>query len=235
MKWRGISEKPISGPAHIPLKQRLLEIKAGIAQYVRADNQAIHERAIQELADAGIAQRILPLGAKAPEFTLPDQNGQQVSSAELLRKGPLVISFFRGRWCPFCVAEIEALRDARRNIEEAGANLIAISPMQVRHTFFMADQHKLGFPVLSDAGNDVARKFGLVYRVPDYQKQLYRSVFVNLPHLNGDESWELPLPATYVLGRDETVLFAFASANYMERAAPAEAIAAIALGISKPT
>lgn len=228
MKWRGVSEKPSAASASdIPLKQRLLEIKGGIAQYVRADNQAINERAIQELTDAGIAQRILPLGAKAPEFVLPDQNGDRVSSSELLSKGPLVINFFRGRWCPFCVAEIEALRDARRNIEEAGANLIAISPMQVRHNFFMADQHKLGFPVLSDAGNDVARKFGLVYRVPNYQKQLYRSVFVNLPHLNGDESWELPLPATYVAGRDGMVLFAFASADYMERPEPSDVVAVL--------
>lgn len=229
MKWRGVSEKPNPAPADIPLKQRLLEIKAGIAQYVRADNQSINERAIRDLADAGLAQRILPVGAKAPEFSLPDQHGKTVSSLELLTHGPLIISFFRGRWCPFCVAEIESLRDAWRYIEDAGAKLVAISPMEVRHNFFMADQHQLGFPVLSDARNGVARKFGLVYRVPDYQKQLYRSVFVNLPHLNGDESWELPLPATYIIDRDGTILFAFASANYMERAEPEDAIAA-ALG-----
>jgi peroxiredoxin len=224
MKWRGVSEKSVAAAADIPLKQRLLEIKAGIAQYVRADNQSINERAIAELTQSGIAERILPVGAKSPAFSLPDQRGNQVSSAELLTHGPLIISFFRGRWCPFCVAEIESWRDARRYIEDAGAKLVAISPMLVRHNFFMADQHKLSFPVLSDAGNQVARKFGLVYRVPDYQKQLYRSVFVNLPHLNGDDSWELPLPATYAIDRDSTILFAFASANYMDRAEPGEVI-----------
>jgi peroxiredoxin len=228
MKWRGVSEKTaIPASTYVPLGQKLLEIKAGIAQYVRPDNQSINERAIRELTDSGIAEKILPIGANAPEFRLLDQNGNQVSSAELLSKGPLVISFFRGRWCPFCVAEIESLRDVLPHIENAGASLIAISPMQVRHNFFMADQHRLHFPVLSDSGNQVARKFGLAYRVPDYQKQLYRSVFVNLPHLNGDDSWELPLPATYVIGRDGNVLFAYASANYMERAEPADVLAAL--------
>jgi len=229
MKWRGLSEKTVpasSGPG-VPLRDKLLEIKAGIAQYVRPDNQAINERAIRELTDSGIAEKILSVGAKAPEFVLMDQNGNRVSSADLLAKGPIIINFFRGRWCPFCVAEIESLRDAWRYIEDAGASLIAISPMQVRHNFFMADQHKLSFPVLSDAGNVVARQFGLAYRVPDYQKQLYRSVFVNLPHLNGDESWELPLPATYVVGRDGNVLFAYASANYMERAEPADVLSSL--------
>jgi peroxiredoxin len=228
MKWRGVSEKPaVPSAIDIPLCEKLLEIKAGIAQYVRPDNQAINDRVIRELTDSGIAQDIFPVGAKAPEFTLPDQNGNEVSSASLLGQGPLIISFFRGRWCPFCVAEIESWREWLPRVQDAGAILIAISPMQVRHNFFMADQHKLSFPVLSDAGNAVARKFGLAYRVPDYQKQLYRSVFVNLPHLNGDESWELPLPATYAIGRDGQVLFAYASADYMERAEPADVIAAL--------
>ena len=228
MKWRGVPEKTVAAsPVDVPLKQRLTDIKAGIAQYVRPDNQAINERSVQELRDSGIAQQMLPAGAKAPEFTLPDQHGKPVSSAELLSKGPLVISFFRGRWCPFCVAEIEAWRDHSLQIQAAVASLVAISPMQVRHNFFMADQHKLGFPVLSDSANQVARKFGLVYRVPEYQKQLYRSVFVNLSHLNGDESWELPLPATYVINGNRTVLYAFASTNYMERAEPEDVIAAL--------
>ena len=228
MKWRGVSEKAaVPSPIDVPLREKLMEIKAGIAQYVRPDNQAINERAIRELTDSGIAQNILPVGANAPEFTLPDQNGNQLSSLSLLAKGPLIISFFRGRWCPFCVAEIEAWREWLPSVHDAGGHFVAISPMQVRHNFFMADQHKLNFPILSDAGNQVAHKFGLAYGVPDYQKQLYRSVFVNLPHLNGDDSWELPLPATYVIGRDGNVLFAYASANYMERAEPADALAVL--------
>lgn len=217
MKWRGLSTEKDGARPGISLAQRLMEIRAGIAQYVRPENQAINERAVAELEASGIAERILPVGAKAPEFTLPDQNGKMVSSAELLSHGKLIIDFYRGRWCPFCVTELETYRDMYEEIKASGAQLVAISPQTVKHSAFTADQHKLRFPVLSDAGNKVARQFGLVYRVPAYQEQLFRSVFINLPLTNGDESWELPLPATYVIGQDGIVLFAQAFADYMKR------------------
>jgi peroxiredoxin len=92
----------------------------------------------------------------------------------------------------------------------------------VQQSFFMADQHKLRFPLLSDPGNEVARQFGVVYRVPDYQEALYRRVFINLPFTNGDQSWELPIPATYILDRDRSVLYASANADYTERPEPSE-------------
>ncbi len=217
MKWRGLSTEKDNGRPGVSLAQRLMEIKAGIAQYVRPENQAINERAIAELEASGVAERILPVGAKAPEFTLPDQNGKMVSSVELLSRGKLIIDFYRGRWCPFCVTELETYRDMSEDIRASGASLVAISPQTVKHSAFTADQHKLRFPVLSDAGNKVARQFGLVYRVPAYQEQLFRSVFINLPLTNGDESWELPMPATYAIGSDGTVLYANAFADYTMR------------------
>src|SRR4051812_15985846 len=217
MKWRGLSTEQDGVRPGVSLEQRLMEIKAGIAQYVRPENQAINERATEELKASGLADRILPMGAKAPDFTLPDQNGRPVALSELLARGQVVIDFYRGRWCPFCVTELETYRDLLGEIEEAGATLIAISPQMVRHSAFTADQHKLRFPVLSDEGNKVARQFGLVHRVPEYQEQLFRSVFINLPKSNGDESWELPLPATYVIDRDGTVIYAEAFADYTQR------------------
>jgi peroxiredoxin len=217
MKWRGISTEHDGVRPGVSLQQRLMEIKAGVAQYVRPENQAINKRAIAELESSGIVDRILPVGAKAPEFSLPDQNGKIVSSAEVLADDRLVVNFYRGRWCPFCVTELETYRDLYAEIGKTGATLVAISPQVVRHSAFTADQHKLRFAVLSDEGNKVARQFGLVYRVPEYQEQLFRSVFINLPKTNGDESWELPLPATYVIDRDGTVLFAKAFADYTLR------------------
>ena len=217
MKWRGLSTEKDGVRPGVSLAQRLMEIKAGIAQYVRPENQAINERAVAELEASGIADRILAVGAKAPEFTLPDQNGKMVSSAEVRAHGRLVVDFYRGRWCPFCVTELETYSDMYEDIRASGALLVAISPQTVKHSAFTADQHKLRFPVLSDTGNEVARQFGLVYRVPAYQEQLFRSVFINLPLTNGDESWELPLPATYVIGQDERVLFAQAFADYTQR------------------
>ncbi|MCU1286677.1 MAG: hypothetical protein JWO13_3027 [Acidobacteriales bacterium] len=224
MKWRGISAEHDGVRPGVSLQQRLMEIKAGIAQYVRPESQAINERGVAELEASGMVGRILPVGAKAPEFTLPDQNGKMFSSAEVLAKGPLVIDFYRGRWCPFCVTELETYRDLYAEIRDTGATLVAISPQLVRHSAFTADQHKLRFPVLSDEGNKVARQFGLVYRVPEYQEQLFRSVFINLPKTNGDESWELPLPATYVIDRDGTVLYAKVFADYTQRPEVEEAL-----------
>ena len=110
-------------------------------------------------------------------------------------------------------------------IREAGAELVAISPQTVPQAFFMADQHRLRFPLLSDPHNEVARKFGLVYRVPEDQQALYRRTFVNLPHANGDESWELPIPATFVVERDGTISYASANADYTDRPEPLEILA----------
>jgi peroxiredoxin len=220
LKWRGLSTEQDSARPGVSLAQRLMEIKAGIAQYVRPENQAINERAVAELESSGIVERTLPIGAKAPEFTLPDQHGKMVSSADLLAKGKLIINFYRGRWCPFCVTELETYRDMYEEIKAPGTQLVAISPQTVKHSAFTADQHKLRFPVLSDAGNKVTRQFGLVYRVPEYQENLFRSVFINLPLANGDESWELPLPATYVIDSDGTVSYAKAFADYTIRPEP---------------
>jgi peroxiredoxin len=221
MKWRSLEESEINVDAR-SLREQLAERKQLIARYVPAETQTIHGRVVSELRQRGIAEHILPVAAKAPSFELSDHNGRLVSSSGLLAKGRLAICFFRGRWCPFCVGQLEAMNLFLPQIEDAGASLIAISPQTVQQSFFMADQHKFRFSLLSDQGNKVARQFGLVYRVPEYQQQIYRRAFVNLPFANGDDSWELPIPATYILDRDGTVLYASANADYTERAEPAE-------------
>ncbi len=221
MKWRG-SNPELTTPAYVTLRARLEEITANTRQYVPAEKLAITGRAIEELRRAGVAGRTLAVGAKAPEFELADGDGKVFRSAEALAKGRLVVSFYRGRWCPYCVAELESLRDIVPQVEAARASLVAISPQTRKQSYFTADQHQLRFPVLSDPGNAVARQFGLVYRLPEGLEGLYRAIFINLPLANGDQSWELPIPATYVLERDGTVLFAFADVDHRKRAEPAE-------------
>ncbi|MGH9669653.1 MAG: peroxiredoxin-like family protein [Terriglobales bacterium] len=221
MKWRG-SNPEVQAPAYVTLRARLEEIQANTRLYVPAGKLAITERAIEELRRAGIAERVLPVGAKAPEFELVESNGKLFHSAEALARGRLVLSFYRGRWCPYCVAELESLQAVLPQIQQAGASLVAISPQTPKHSGFTADQHQLRFPILSDPGNQVARQFGLVYRLPQELEQLYRSIFINLPNSNGNQSWELPLPATYILERDGAVLYVFADADHMRRAEPAE-------------
>jgi peroxiredoxin len=220
MKWRSLEES--NEVDFRPLREIYAERKALIEKYVPKETRDIHARVVAELNAGGLAERALPVGAKGPAFELRDHNGKLVSSAELLRKGRLVICFIRGRWCPFCVGQMEAMNVIVPELQQAGASLVAISPQTVQQSFFMHDQHKLRFPLLSDAGNEVARQFGLAYEVPDYQREVYRRAFVNLPFANGDESWELPIPATFILARDGTVLAAWANPDYTERPEPAE-------------
>jgi len=224
MKWRSLDESA-PGTDTRPLREIFAERKELIAQYVPAAAREVHARAIAELKACGLAEKSLSVGAIAPAFSLSDHKDQQVLSAELLARGRLAVCFFRGRWDPFCCGQMEAMNRALPQIEAAGAALVAISPQTVKQSFFMADQHALRFPLLSDAGNAVARQFGLVYRVPDEQKAIYQRAFINLPLANGDESWELPVPATYILGRDGRVLLRSANEDYTERPEPDEIVA----------
>jgi peroxiredoxin len=221
MKWRSLEESARGTDAR-SLREIFAERKAKIAQYVAAETLAVHAGVTADLKTRGLAAKSLAVGSRMPEFSLPDQNGKTVSSAELLPRGRLVVCFFRGRWDPFCCGQMEAMNRVLPGIEDSGGSLVAISPQTVKQSFFMADQHGLGFPLLSDAGNQVARQFGLVYRVPSDQESIYRRAFINLPLTNGDESWELPIPAAYLVERDGTVVFAYANEDYMERAEPAE-------------
>jgi peroxiredoxin len=223
MKWRSLEESA-QGSDTRALRDIYADRKELIAQYVPAEAQAIHARAVAELKDKHLTQQILPVGAKAPVFELPDHDGKIVSSTDLLANGRLVVIFFRGRWCPFCVGQMESMNLVIPAILDAGASLVAISPQTVQQSFFMRDQHKVRFSLLSDAGNQVARQFGLTYRVPEYQEAIYRRAFVNLPFTNGDASWELPIPATFILESDGTVVSAAANEDYTERPEPAEIV-----------
>jgi peroxiredoxin len=224
MKWRSLEEVG-PGVDVRSLREIFAERKEMIAKYVPADTQAVHARAVSQLKALRLGAQALPVGAQTPTFRLSDQDGKIVSSAELLAGGRLVICFIRGRWCPFCVGQVEAMNLVVSAIEEVGATLVAVSPQTVKQAYFMHDQHKLRFPLLVDAANNLARQFGLVYRVPPEQEVVYRRAFVNLPFVNGDSSWELPIPATYVIERDGTVLWASVNEDYTERPEPDEILA----------
>ncbi|HYL14920.1 MAG TPA: peroxiredoxin-like family protein [Terriglobales bacterium] len=227
MKWRSLEESK-AGTDTRSLRERYAERKALIAQHVPSETQAVHERVIAELKGSGVAGRALPVGAQAPAFELKDQDDRTISSLDLLGSGRLVVCFFRGRWCPFCVGQMEAMNAVFPWIEQAGASFLAISPQTVKQSFFMADQHNLQFPLLSDGRNQVARQFGLVYRVPEEQQAICQRVFINLPFVNGDDTWELPIPATYILERDSTVSYASVDPDYTERPEPTEIVRKLA-------
>jgi len=204
----------------MPLQNQLDEITSNTRQLVQPERLAVSERFVEELLLSGAESKVLPVGATAPAFELLDYTGKLVRSSDLLALGPLILNFFRGRWCPYCSTELEAWRDAQQEIQARGAFLVAISPQTVRHNDFTADQHALSYPVLSDPGCQVAASFGLVYTVPPSMQKHYRSILVNIPFINGEDSWRLPLPATFAIAQNGTILYAEANADFRTRPEP---------------
>lgn len=204
------------------------DFKAGKAPYFAPPEiHPIMERATAQLIASGQASRALKAGDKAPVFTLTDPEGAPVPSEELLAQGPLIVSFYRGVWCPYCNMELQALEEAVPAFREAGASVVAISPQNAVNSRKSVRTNKLSFPILSDTHNDVAAAFGLRFALPDYLVDLYKQLKNDLPAFNGDASWTLPMPARYVIGQDGTILYAEVNPDYTHRPEPSEMLPAL--------
>ena len=213
------------------LQEQLDTITSNTRKVVQPERLAITDRAVQHLLDRGVESRLLPVGSKAPSFALQDAaSGKLVRSEDLLAVAPLIVKFFRGRWCPYCMTELEAWQRLYPEVRERGALLAAISPQTRRQNDFAVQQHGLQFPVLTDAGATVAEKFGITYLVPEAMRLHYRSILINIPFINGDQgenTWRLPLPATFLVRQDGTVAFAEAHADHRVRPDPVDVLAVI--------
>lgn len=205
------------------------DFRAGKPPYnVSPELVATMDRATDELIASGLAGRSLGAGDAAPVFTLEGPDGELVSSSDLLARGPLVISFYRGVWCPYCNLELQALQDALPSFRALGAELVAISPQTKANSRKSIRQNGLAFPILSDPGNAVADAFGLRFAMPDYLVALYRDVLRNdLPAINGDASWTLPMPGRFVVGQDGVILYAEVNPDYTRRPEPHELLPAL--------
>jgi peroxiredoxin len=187
--------------------------------------KAIMDQATADLVKSGLADRAIHKGQKAPDFTLPDAQGHPVKLSDLLKKGKVVLTFYRGGWCPFCNRQLESYQAHLAEIHAKGAELVAVSPQTPDATVSTAEKDALTFPVLSDVGNKVARTYGLVFKVPDGVIQIYTHFGVDLDKRNGDASHELPMPATYIIDRDGTIKLSYVQADYKNRL-PVEALLA---------
>jgi len=179
-------------------------------------------RATAELIASGAARRALKAGDKAPFFALKDPDGRTVASSEMLARGPLVVSFYRGAWCPYCNMELQALQEALPAFRELGAGLVAISPQNAVNSRKSIRTNGLDFPILSDPGNETAAAFGLRYAMPDYLIELYKNLKNDLPAFNGDTSWTLPMPGRFVIGRDGVIRYAEVNPDYTRRPEPSD-------------
>jgi peroxiredoxin len=184
-------------------------------------------RADLDLAASGISQRALKAGDRAPDFTLPDARGGPLRLKNLLATGPVVLSFYRGSWCPYCNLELRALQQALPEITRLGAKLVAVSPQTPDESLSTAEKNALAFPVLSDLGSGAAKAFGIAYDLAEELRPIYTRFGHALPDKNGDESWVLPIPATYVIDKDGTIALAFVDVDYRSRLEPAEILAAL--------
>jgi len=197
------------------------DFKAGKPPYnAPAEIHPIMERATAELIASGAASKALKVGDKAPLFTLKDPDGHPVSSADLLANGPLVLTFYRGVWCPYCNMELQALQDFLPTLQDAGASLVAISPQIAANSRKSVRTNGLEFPILSDTHNEVAHAFGLRFELPDYLIELYKNLRNDLPTFNDDPSWTLPMPARYVIGQDGVIRYAEVNPDYTQRPEP---------------
>jgi len=184
-------------------------------------------RALEELIASNIAEKLLKVGAVAPAFSLPDEHGKTVSSVELLAVGPIVVTFFRGGWCPYCNLDLQAIEEVRPVIEKTGARLVAISPQTAANSRRATIQSKLGFPILTDKGNEVAAQFGLRFTMPSDLIDLYKHFGVDLPTINGEPSWTLPIPARFIIRGNNQISYAEANPDYTHRPEPAELLPAL--------
>lgn len=209
------------------LKTELENFQKEMLPQIPADNLKVFQETTQRLVESGIAERSLRVGDTIPEFSLPDQEGKTVSSRDLLNSGPLVISFYRGGWCPYCNLEVHALQKILPEIKALGGQLIGISPELPEKIEATAEKHSADFPLLGDLGNKAAKQFGLVFSLAEELRPIYKQFGIDIPAHNGDESYELPIPATYVIDKDGFIIDCYVDADYTKRMEPAAVIASL--------
>lgn len=209
------------------LQQAINEKNAQMAGMMPPEVKQLLQQKAEELAARHLETNAIKLGDTAPDFTLPNALKVAVNLAKLLTHGPVVLSFYRGAWCPYCNLEVQALQQMNHKFKELGASLVAISPQTPDHTLNFVEKAKLDFEVLSDVGNQVSRRFGLTYILDPELRPIYLSFGLDIPMHNGDDSWELPFPATYLIDRQGKVRFCFVESDYRKRAEPADLLHAL--------
>lgn len=206
------------------LLEQIQEMQKGFMEQVSEENLKIMQSATEKLIKSGIVEKCLKEGDKMPAFSLPNAKNETVSSDTMLSKGSLVINFYRGGWCPYCNLELRAFQEVLPEIIDLGAQLVAISPNLPDKSLSSIEKYSLTFEVLSDIGNKISRQFGLVFTLDAQLQPLYKQFGIDISVFNGDESYELPIPATYVVNSDGIIKLAFVDADYTKRLDPNEVI-----------
>ena len=204
------------------LKNDIDEFKSTFLPQIPGQLRNTMDKAQQALKDSRIAERALAAGNDAVDFTLPNARGEQVSSEALRQQGPIVVSFYRGGWCPYCSLELKALQSVNAEIEALGARLVAISPQVPDESLSTAEKNRLEFEVLSDVDSKVADQYGLTFSLDEDLRPVYKNWGADVAVVNDDPDCKLPLPATSVISQDGKIVHSFVEEDYTERLEPDE-------------
>ena len=196
---------------------------------VPAEILATMAQATEDLRQSGIESRALKTGDTLPDFELPNQYGEQRRLSGYLAKSPVVLNVYRGGWCPYCNMEMKALHDVLPEIQAHGAQLVAMAPETPDKATLTAEQNAIAIDILSDAGNRIAEEMGLVFELPQVLRPVYEKIGIDLPAYNGDNSFKLPVPATYIVGQDGAIVYDFVNADYTQRLEPTEIVAKLTM------
>jgi peroxiredoxin len=218
--------QPTTTAPPINLASLLLDMHDQLATMLPADVLSALDDYAEPLGRAGYPTA-LRAGSAAPRFALPDHRGQSVSLDALLKQGPVVVAFYRGQWCPYCNTQLHAYQEALPDFLARGAQLVAISPQTPDNSLTTAERHALAFPVLSDEASRVAEQFGITLSIEDAMRGLHAGVGADLTAINGDPSWRVPVPATYVIRPDGVIAADWIDGDFRHRAEPAEILAAL--------
>ncbi|GEM01365.1 Peroxiredoxin [Halolactibacillus halophilus] len=205
------------------LFEDIKQLKEQFKQNASEKKQQLYAKATRELEES---QKALGLekGDQVPEFQLPDATGEIISIMDTLEDGLVILTFYRGGWCPYCNLELNAYQRELQAVKDAGATLIAISPETPDASLSTKEKNALEFIVLSDKDNIVAKKFDLVFSMPDYLIEMYQQSGLDVASHNGNQDWELPKPATFVINTAGKIVFAEVNSDYTQRTEPAKVI-----------
>ena len=210
------------------LTEQINEQLAQVKSQVPADTLVTMVQATADLEQQRLSEQALKVGDRSPDFELPDATGNTVKLSNLLKDGPVVVSFYRGGWCPYCNLELRALQQALPEFEKYNAKLVAISPETPDNSLSTQEKNELSFPVLSDVDNVVAKQLGLVFELAEALRPIYKQFGIDVASHNGNEKYELPMPATYVVDTTGIIRYAFIEEDYIKRAEPTDILATLA-------
>jgi peroxiredoxin len=220
------AQEPARDSDAAPVRKELEEFRDKSSRNSPADRIRAYEQGIEEVRKSGVTDKALKVGDRAPDFELPDASGKKVKLSELIARGPVVVTWYRGGWCPYCNIALRGFHKSLPEIRAAGASLVAISPETPDNSLSTAEKNHLDFEVLSDRGNKVAHAYGVAYKIPRVIAEQFKGR-LDLAKHNGDDSGTLPLGATYVIDREGIIRYAFVDPDYRKRAEPSDVVAAL--------